>query len=514
MLIPSVVVGAIRRLLRHRSAVAAVVVVGLAGSGTLVYARRDPAATQYRTASAAMGTVTQTIALSGNLAAVGESDLDFGTSGRVASVGVQVGQTVTAGQAVAALDTAALQGSLTQAQAALGSARARLALDQAGPTAQSLAQARAAVSSAQVGLQNARTSLADTQLVNQQSLNQAQAAVTAAQDAVGTDNANATRDCTTQPPTQQCTAEEQQQTRDQDALATATMALAATQAKVQQSGHQAEGQVSSAEVGLANAESALSALEQGTSPEQIQMDQSQVAIDQVNVDNATRTLASATLTAPSAGVVASVGVTVGQNVSGGAASSSSSSSASTAHAVVILTPGALQVTGTVTDSQVGEVAVGQRARVTPAGSTEALNGRVTAIAPEATVSSGVATFAVTVGIDAGAPSLRVGTSASISVVVNQVVDVLTVPTSAVQTSAAGSTVQVMVGGQPQARTVQVGAADPLRTQIVSGLSPGDTVVIATVSSSVPANTAGGGLFGGGGRVTGGGAGGGGRGPGG
>jgi hypothetical protein len=75
-----------------------------------------------------------------------------------------------------------------------------------------------------------------------------------------------------------------------------------------------------------------------------------------------------------------------------------------------------------------------------------------------------------------------------------------VPTSAVRSSGAGSVVQVLVNGAEQARAVTVGASDALRTQVLSGLNPGDQVVVATVSSTVPTTTGNGGgaLFGGGG----------------
>ena len=94
-----------------------------------------------------------------------------------------------------------------------------------------------------------------------------------------------------------------------------------------------------------------------------------------------------------------------------------------------------------------------------------------------------------------------------SIIVNQASEVLTVPTSAVR---GGNTVQVLVNGKAETRPVTVGASDALRTQILSGLNPGDQVITATVSSSVPTNNSGSGLFGGGGRGNFGG--GGGRGP--
>jgi hypothetical protein len=134
---------------------------------------------------------------------------------------------------------------------------------------------------------------------------------------------------------------------------------------------------------------------------------------------------------------------------------------------------------------------------------------VTYLAAVATVTSGVATFSVTVTIDGNNPSLHAGTSASVSIIVNQASEVLTVPTSAVR---GGNTVQVLVNGKAEIRPVTVGATDALRTQIMSGLNPGDQVITATVSSTVPTNTSGGGLFGGGGGRGNFGGGGGGRGP--
>ena len=487
--------------------------------------RGSGSSTTYRTVAASLGTVTQTISLSGNLTPVGETDLDFGSAGKVTAVNVQVGQPITAGQVLGTVDATSLQGALTQAQATLASAQARLSLDQAGPTASNLAQAQASVNSAQVSLQNAQTSLNDTRNVNQQSITQAESAVTAAQASVNADNASISVDCPAN--ATQCASDRQALAKDQATYQQDVSTLGATQAKAQQGNNQAAGQVSTARVQLDNAQAALNALEQGSTPQQIQMDQSQVQVDQVNVDNAQRALNQATLTAPVGGIAGQVNLTVGQFVSGSgsgssssAASGSSSSSSSNAassgsasHAIVILTPGAFAVTGTVSDAQINQIAIGQRARVVPAGSSEAVDGKVTSVSQEATVNSGVATFAVTVTLDGNNPSLHAGVSSAISIIVNQVVHVLTVPTSAVQN---GNSVQVLVNGTPQTVQVQVGASDSLRTEIQSGLNVGDQIVVATVSSAIPTSPArtgnGGGLFGvggGGGGVRGGGGGGGG-----
>lgn len=444
----------LKRLTRRRTFAAGIAVAVVAAGGGVVWMRHgSAAATQYRTAAATLGTVTQSLALTGNLAPLGESDLNLGSAGRVAAVNVQPGQAVKAGQVLASLDTSSLQATVTQAQATLASAQAKLSLDQAGPTAQNLSQSQASLRSAEAQLQSAQTALSDTQANNALAVQQAQA-------------------------------------QGGDALAVA-------QAKAQQSNDQAQAQVSSAQVQVQNAQQALAALQQGTTSQQLEMDQSQVQIAQINVDNAQKALSQGTLTAPVDGVVGVVNLTVGQTISNGAGSSSSSSSSSSSPQISVITPGAFQVTGTVSDTQVNQIAVGQRALVTPAGATEAVKGEVTQVAAVATVTSGVATFPVVVVLDGSNPGLHAGVSASITVVVNQVVGVLTVPTSAVR----GSNVQMLVNGQPQTVAVTTGASDSSRTQIVSGLNVGDSVIIATVSSTVPSSTSrttGGGLLGGGG----------------
>jgi multidrug efflux pump subunit AcrA (membrane-fusion protein) len=469
------------RFLRPRFIVFAVVMVAIVAAGGYAYANRNGTPVQYRTSAAVLGTVTQTIPISGNLTPVNQTDLDFAGSGKVQAVNVIAGQTVKTGDVLASLDPVSLQGSLTQAQANLTSAQAKLSLDQAGATAQNLSQAQASVNTAQVQLQSDITSQSDTAAVNAQMVQQASSAMNAAQSKVDGDN------CSGGSPSPNCP-------QDQAALATAQDNYQGALVKQQQSNDQAQSQVNRDTVALQNAQASLAVLKQGTSTQQIQIDQSQVSVDQVNVANAQRALNQTTLTAPNDGVVSAVNIVVGQTTSTGNGNSSATSSSTTTHAISILTPGAYAVTGAVSDAQIGQIVIGQAARITPAGATEALTGKVTYVAAVATVTSGVATFAVTVTIDGSNPSLHAGTSASVSIIVNQASEVLTVPTSALR---GGNSVQVLVNGKAEIRTVTVGASDALRTQIMSGLNPGDEVITATVSSSVP-TTNNGGLFGGGG----------------
>jgi multidrug efflux pump subunit AcrA (membrane-fusion protein) len=496
--------------------------------GTIVYAQASKITTTYRTALVTYGTITQSIGMAGNLTPANEADLNFASAGTVQNLYVQVGQAVVAGATLATLDTSLLSAQLQQAQATLDGADAKLSQDRAGPTTQSLTSAENSVGSAQVSMNNAQTSLADTQAINAEAVAAAQLPVTAAQSKLtadqaslkslldadaaqlAADQATLTTDCNTNPTSTLCTTTDpglvaSDKTKfaidnapivaDQAALTSAQSALAAATTKAQQSNDQAAAQVASMQQQYSAAKASLYALQTSTSPQTVEMDNAQIQIDQVNANSVQHQLDGATLTSPISGIVSQVNIKAGQSVTSGGTTS----------AIVIFSPGSYDLTGTVSDSQVNLVAVGQSAQVTPAGSAQALLGKITSISPAATVSSGVATFAVTAQLTDTSNSIRPGVSASANIVINQVVHVLTVPISAVHTTTAGTTVTVLVNGKTKSVPVQTGASDPTRIEITSGLQLNQVVVIAIITSSVPSSN-GANVLGGGGTRGGGGGG--------
>ncbi len=516
--------------------VAALVIVGVLGG--LMYVRGSSAAVTYRTTTAVLGTVRQTLSLTGNLTPVAQSDVSFQVSGTVTAVSASLGQHVTAGQVLATVDASTLQGTLTQAQANLSAAQTKLSADQASSASASSSTAQQ-VATARTTLTNDQQAYTDTLAVNAQTISTDQQniasdqatvdrdnqAVDQAQQKYNNDGCNATPSTPTcQTDQQNLTSAQQTQSKDQQALTSAQSSLASDRVRGQQSADQAAARVASDRVSLSNAQSGSGSNTAATAASSVAQDQATITQDQQSVANAQKALDEATLLAPADGQVAQINTSVGSTVSGtstsatgastGAASSSSSSSTSSSTSsssstaqFIILTPGSFEVTSTVSDSVVSQVAVGQNAVVTPAGTTAGLAATVTSVGVIGTVSSGVATFPVTVQITGSHPSLRDGMSATVTVVVNQVVGVLTVPTGAVHTTGASSTVNVLRGGASTPVVVTVGAADSTRTQILSGLAEGDTVVIATVSSSVPSaattpRRTGGGLTGGGGGFAG------------
>lgn len=83
--------------------------------------------------------------------------LSLATGGRVAELPVEVGQRVAQGDALLRLETRELEAQLRQAEAGLASARAGLERLLNGASADELAQVRAAVSQAEVQVENARS---------------------------------------------------------------------------------------------------------------------------------------------------------------------------------------------------------------------------------------------------------------------------------------------------------------------------------------------------------------------
>jgi multidrug efflux pump subunit AcrA (membrane-fusion protein) len=93
-------------------------------------------AISYRTASVSRGPVTQTLLLTGSVAPAVQSTVTFPVSGTVSIVAVHAGESVVAGQLLAALDTTDLQSQVIAANATV--AATKLTLYQAQQPAQRL----------------------------------------------------------------------------------------------------------------------------------------------------------------------------------------------------------------------------------------------------------------------------------------------------------------------------------------------------------------------------------------
>jgi hypothetical protein len=152
------------------------------------------------------------------------------------------------------------------------------------------------------------------------------------------------------------------------------------------------------------------------------------------------------------------------------------------------------------ESDVNKLKVGKAATVTPdALSGVELGAHVSSISPVGTTSSNVVSYQSTLTLDQNDSSVKPGMSASAAVIVAQAQGV-NVPNAAVTGTGSLATVTVLRNGKQTQQQVVVGLRGDSRTQIISGLSAGEQVVIkttlpplgaATTSTTSPSGTLGG-----------------------
>jgi uncharacterized membrane protein YgcG len=131
------------------------------------------------------------------------------------------------------------------------------------------------------------------------------------------------------------------------------------------------------------------------------------------------------------------------------------------------------------ESDISKVKVGQAATITlNALSGVQLGAHVTAISTVGTSSSSVVSYNATLTLDQKDSRVKPGMSASASVIVAQAQGV-TVPNGAITGTGSLATVTLQSNGKKTQKQVVVGLRGDSRTQIVSGLSAGDQLVVTT-----------------------------------
>ncbi|HYS40622.1 MAG TPA: RND transporter, partial [Pseudonocardiaceae bacterium] len=260
----------------------------------------------------------------------------------------------------------------------------------------------------------------------------------------------------------------------------------------------------------------------GASSTQVAADQAAVTAAQNQVTNAQNALAEATLTSPITGTVASVNLTVGQQVSGSSGSTGSSAGSgstggtggagaggaggtsgagtgstgtgtgtgSSTDQIVVISNGSYVVNASVDDTQVGQVKVGDQAVITPNSGTTTAFGTVTSVALLASSSSSVPSYPVTIGVTGSPTGLYPGASASVQIIVKQLTNALVIPASALHFTNGKVTVLKLVSGKQTSVTVTTGMTQGGQIQILSGLADGDQVVTPGTTRTAGAGGAG------------------------
>jgi multidrug efflux pump subunit AcrA (membrane-fusion protein) len=272
-----------------------------------------------------------------------------------------------------------------------------------------------------------------------------------------------------------------------------------------------QAQVAQAKATLAGDQARLAQdADSGASSAQLDADQASVSADESALSSADEALSGATLTSPIDGVVATVGYTAGQQVNGGGSGGSGGSggddgggsgsgsggsgsgsgsggsgSSSSSDEITVVSANDV-IDASVDASVVDRIKTGDQVTITTEGVNTPVSGTVASIGLTADTSSGVATFPVVIDVTGTPSGLYAGASATVSIIYNQLTNVLAVPAATISTGPGGqSVVQVMKNGHQVSTDVTTGLTAGGLTQITGGLTAGQQVVLNLVRLGSP-----------------------------
>jgi HlyD family secretion protein len=194
---------------------------------------------------------------------------------------------------------------------------------------------------------------------------------------------------------------------------------------------------------------------------------------EISLKNAQTDLGKTKIYAPKNGIISSVPAQIGSSVS------------SQNTLFTLLEDQTVDLPVQVDETEIGKVKLGQSAEVSlDAIKGKTFTGTVTRIAPQARVVSNIAIFDVTVSVSNSNLQLRPGMSAEAQIIAQELKNVLTIPSRAIETVREGSYISLATPNtEPKlepslVRTrIEIGASDNSRTVVVSGLSLGQQIAM-------------------------------------
>ena len=498
-----------------------VLVLALVGAGIYFFMQRQQEAAGQQSEVLREATITRdriasTVNATGALEPETLVTLTFGLGGTIVDVGVVRGQEVKAGDVLAQLDTAEPALAVQQAEDALLIQELTMAQrvnNEPSPAQQ--ASSRADIQAAEANVQVAQANLASAGAGLQQAqaqraqllagasagqIAQAEAQVSAAeqQRKQAEETHNRTMECQTftvpgtnqeesicpglGAPEEQARAAYEAATLNLRAaeaalsdlnnpagpadIQAADAAVAGAQAQVQA----AEGNVAAAEAQLARAQAAVDLMSEKPAADETAILEAQVASARTNLEIARLRLRQAQIIAPIDGTVANVLIRAGEQAAPGSP------------ALSVLNEDAYHITVNVDEIDIDRVQPGQPVVVTlDALPDRPVQGVVSEIAPTSTATSGVVTYLVTINLDeAAAADLRPGMSASAAITVDELDNVLVVPNWAVRLNRETGEAFALVrraDGTISEVVIETGLRNEQYSEVLSGLSEGDQVVL-------------------------------------
>ncbi len=472
---------------------------------------------------AAIGPIVENVQTNGTVKAAQEVDLSFQTSGRIVSIGYDVGSHAPAGAMLASLFSADQGAQLEQAKAALAMQQAKLDSLKAGATPQSIAASQTAVSNAEASVAAAEQSVMQA---SQDAYGKADDAIHNRVDQLFTNPrtaspsfnlllANSQLELSLVSNRAQMESElslwqnyEQQQgsvsqSSDSSAVVTTVRGYindVATYLDLVSSGltytvpstayplsaiqnyqnnvslgrtnlstsllglNAAATALTSAQSTLLAAQAQLSVTTSGATANDIAAQQAQVQAAQASVDYAAAQVSKTGIYAPISGTIIRNDAHVGSTASPGIV------------LISMISDSLYQMETYVSDADVGKIALGQQSSIAlDAYPGVNLGAHVIAIDPAATVQNGISSYKVTLQLDVNDARIKAGMSGTATITAATKANALTVPTSAIIQNGATTSVIKQVHGSFVLTPVTVGITTNANTEILAGLQAGDTI---------------------------------------
>jgi len=406
-----------------------IVVVLIAGGGFWYWrsrAKSNTAATPTPTAKVERGPVRQAVTSTGKIVSNLDVEIKCKASGEIVKLPFDISQAVKKGDLLLELDPRDEQQRVRQAEATVRASQARLI--------------------------NARESLALADEKLKTDRQRADAALTAARARATDARAKADR------------------TRELLGKKLASLEEAETS---ETAAAQAAAEAENAATGIEELKNLARTLEQAR--QQIRIAEAQVDNDMVSLDLARQRLSETRVVAPVDGVVTQRAVQIGQIISSGISNVGGGTTA-----LVVSDLSRIFVLAAVDESDIGQVRPGQRVKVTvDAYRNREFAGEVVRISPRGANVSNVVTFEVKIEVTARDKDLmRPEMTANVEILIDEQPDALLAPSDAVFRRGGKSWVTLQAAdGVRSDREVGVGIGDGRKTEILSGLTAGETVLV-------------------------------------
>lgn len=483
--------------------------------------------------------VTASITGTGNLVPMAQANVNFHVSGILTEIDVHVGDHVTAGQVLARVDPTTEQQALAAAQANLQVAQANLQVVETPLTGSQIQQLQNALAIAQQSYNDTVTQVnfTNTQDANQVAADRsqlttdqnsltfnptyqtAQQKLTTDQATLNADIATFNANCSNQtyPYSGACvtyyaTVGTDQTTVNTDELALNTCCSAAISAvnadktklnqdlaKQQTDAISGQHSINAAAAAVTSAHDNL-VTQTESKPNQIASAQAQLTSAQTAVQTAQENLAATTLAAPMNGTINGINGVVGESVGPGSGSTAEApgtqaplpTTTPSSSFMVIGNDSGMEVVVPFAESDAARVASNQDASITfDAVPSVSITGKVLAVASSATISSGVVNYYATISLDQGNPALKEGMTSNATVVVSSATNVLTVPNLAITRLGGQAYVTLYANGQETQTAIETGVIGDTYTEVTSGLTEGQQIVLPTLRVPSGTNTRGG-----------------------